>query len=102
MSKKKIKSLIEPYAMYIIIIFALYFVLISKRIKQNKEKDILEDTKEKSIDEIKKIIPYYKTNKRFLRKLTNNENKITIQMSLSISINFPILSILVTSIHHYS
>ena len=79
MKIKRLKS-IKSHILYIIIILAfLYFVsyLITKRIK---EKDILEDTKEKSIDEIKKIIPYYKTNKGFLRKLENNENKVTIQV----------------------
>jgi len=70
----------KPYTIYIIIILALYFILTSKSIKKIKEKDILEDTKEKSIDEIKKIIPYYKENKRFLRKLQNNENKIIIKI----------------------
>ncbi len=72
------KSSIKSYIICIIIVLAIYFLLLSKRIKQNKEKDILEKTKEKSIDE---ILPYYKTNKGFLRKLNNNENKITIQIT---------------------
>ena len=75
------KSSIKPYIIYIIIILAFYFLLISKKIKQNKEKDILEVTKEKSIYKIKKIISYYKTNKGFLRKLLINENKVTIKIS---------------------
>ena len=36
----------KPYTISIIIL-ALYFVLIFKSMKQNKEKDILEKTKEK-------------------------------------------------------
>ena len=79
MRESKMISPTKPYTISIIIL-ALYFVLIFKSIKQNKEKNTLEDTKEKSIDEIKKIIPYYKANKRFLRKLQNNENKVTIQI----------------------
>ena len=74
------KSSIKSYIICTIIVLAFYFLLISKRIKQNKEKDILENTKEKSFDEIEKILPYYKTNKGFLRKLNNNENKVTIQI----------------------
>ena len=79
MRESKMISPTKPYTISIIIL-ALYFVLIFKSIKQNKEKNTLEYTKEKSIDEIKKIIPYYKANKRFLRKLQNNENKVTIQI----------------------
>ena len=71
------KSSIKPYIICIISILAFYFLLVSKRIKQNKEKDILEITKEKSVY---KIFPYYKTNKRFLRKLQNSENKVTIKI----------------------
>ena len=74
------KSSIKPYIICIISILAFYFLLVSKRIKQNKEKDILEITKEKSIYKIKKIIPYYKTNKGFLRKLQTFENKVTIKI----------------------
>ena len=80
MKIKRLKS-IKSHKIYTIIILAfLHFVsyLITKRIKG---KDILEHTKEKSIDEIKKIIPYYKTNKGFLRKLENIENKVTIQIN---------------------
>ena len=57
------KSSIKSYIICTIIVLAIYFLLLSKRIKQNKEKDILENTKEKSIDETEKILPYYKTNK---------------------------------------
>ena len=71
------KSSIKPYIICIISILAFYFLLVSKRIKQNKEKDILEITKEKSVY---KIFPYYKTNKGFLRKLQNSENKVTIKI----------------------
>ncbi len=74
------KSSIKPYIICIMSILAFYFLLVSKRIKQNKEKDILEITKEKSIYKIKKIFPYYKTNKGFLRKLQNIENKVTIKI----------------------
>ena len=80
MNKPKIKSSIKPYIICIISILAFYFLLVSKRIKQNKEKDILEITKEKSIYKNKKIFPYYKTNKGFLRKLQNSENKVTIKI----------------------
>ena len=81
----------KPYTIYIIIL-ALHFALIFKSIKQNQEKYILEDTKEKSNDEIKKIIPYYKANKRFLRKLQNNENKVTIQIEGEIEDSVKILA----------
>ena len=80
MNKKKVKSSIKLYIICIISILVFYFLLVSKRIKQNKEKDILEITKEKSIYKIKKIFPYYKTNKGFLRKLQNSENKVTIKI----------------------
>ena len=80
MNKQKMKSSIKPYIICIMSILAFYFLLISKKIKQNKEKDILEITKEKSIYKIKKIFPYYKTNKGFLRKLQNSENKVTIKI----------------------
>ena len=81
----------KPYTISIII-FALYFILIFKSIKQNKEINTQEDTKEKLIDEIKKIIPYYKANKRFLRKLQNNENKVTIQIKGEIGTSVAIIS----------
>ena len=71
------RSSIKPYIICIISILVFYFLLVSKRIKQNKEKDILEITKEKSVY---KIFPYYKTNKGFLRKLQNSENKVTIKI----------------------
>ena len=85
------KSSIKPYTIYIIIILAFYFLLISKKIKQNKKKDILEVTKENSIYKIKKIISYYKTNKGFLRKLIN-ENKVTIKINGNIDQEVKILS----------
>ena len=75
------KSPIKHYITYSIIFLEFYFILIFKRIKQNKEKDILEDIKEKSIDEIKKIILYYKTNKAFIRKLQNDVSKIIIKIN---------------------
>ena len=86
---RKQKSLIKSYIIYINIILAFCFLLTSKRIKQNKEKGILKDTKEKSIDEIKKIIHYYKINKGLLRKL---ENKITLIISVLATGNIKILS----------
>ena len=49
----KQKSPIKIYIVYISIILAFYFLLTSKRIKQNKENGILKDIKEKSIYEIK-------------------------------------------------
>ncbi len=64
------KSSIKYYIICIINILAFYFLLLSKRIKQNKENDILKDTKEKAFDEIHKIIPYDKTNKGFLEKIS--------------------------------
>ena len=75
--KSSIKSYIKG-----IIILAFYF-LISKRIKQNKEKDTPEDIKKKSVNKIKIIIPYYETNKGFLRKLKNNENKVAINITVN-------------------
>ena len=65
MRKLKIVSSIKSYIIFIIIL-AFYFLLV---------------TKEKSIYKIKKIIPYYKTNKGFLRKLLNNENKVIIKLN---------------------
>ena len=85
----KQKSLIKSYIIYINIILAFCFLLTSKRIKQNKEKGILKDTKEKSIDEIKKIIHYYKINKGLLRKL---ENKITLMINVLVKGNIKVLS----------
>ena len=83
---------IKSYIICIIVILAFYFLLISKRIKQNKEKDILTATKEKLNDEIKKIIPFYKTNKGLLRKLQNIENKVTIKITGNNGQNVSILS----------
>ena len=85
----KQKSLIKSYIIYINIILSFCFLLTLRKMKQNKEKAILKDTKEKSINEIKKIIHYYKMNKGLLRKL---ENKVTLQIDGEAGDNVRVLS----------